>query len=227
MRKIPLQFSDIDFGTEEFGFIPVEPGEDPDDADRRYERHLAAQGVTATVDPMGNLVVEAPRRPGTLRLTEGQLRQIIRQEVRALTEMPHNPERSAWRGRSYRKGGQLVRNLRDAVVDNDDDGLEVFTITLPNADGLGADLGLHEGALGFVKWLREVGAKHRVRFGPDAYDPNTDTVQGSGAQAGLMALAAELDRTPGLNDFLGGHGASFKDYISSGDPDENRQNFQY
>lgn len=86
MRKIPLHFSDIDFGTEEFGFIPVEPGEDPDDSDRRYERHLAAQGVRGSIDRMGNLVVEGPTRRGSLRLTEGQLRQIIRQEARALRE---------------------------------------------------------------------------------------------------------------------------------------------
>lgn len=25
----------------------------------------------------------------------------------------HNPERRAWRGRSYRKGGKRVRQLRD------------------------------------------------------------------------------------------------------------------
>lgn len=97
MRKIPLQFSDIDFGTEEFGFIPVEPGEDPDDADRRYERHLAAQGVTAQVDPMGNLVVEGAGRRGTLRLTEGELRRIVREEVRALREAVVEPDYETFR----------------------------------------------------------------------------------------------------------------------------------
>lgn len=31
----------------------------------------------------------------------------------------YNPERHAWRGRSYRKGGQLVRMLRDAIKAKD------------------------------------------------------------------------------------------------------------
>lgn len=84
MRKIPLQFSDDDFGTEEFGFIPLLSGEDPEDADRRYEKHLMTQGVRGRVDRMGNVVVEG-RLTSARRITEGQLRRIIRQEMRSLT----------------------------------------------------------------------------------------------------------------------------------------------
>ena len=32
----------------------------------------------------------------------------------------YNPEKSAWRGRSYRKGGQSVRALRDAFVEGEE-----------------------------------------------------------------------------------------------------------
>ncbi len=28
----------------------------------------------------------------------------------------HNPERRAWRGRSYKKGGRRVRDLRDRIA---------------------------------------------------------------------------------------------------------------
>lgn len=28
----------------------------------------------------------------------------------------YNPERRAWRGRSYKKGGQRVRDLRDRIA---------------------------------------------------------------------------------------------------------------
>lgn len=28
----------------------------------------------------------------------------------------HNPERRAWRGRSYKKGGRRVRDLRDRIL---------------------------------------------------------------------------------------------------------------
>lgn len=28
----------------------------------------------------------------------------------------YNPERRAWRGRSYRKGGQRIRELRDRIA---------------------------------------------------------------------------------------------------------------
>lgn len=30
--------------------------------------------------------------------------------------MSYNPEKRAWRGRSYKKGGRLVRDLRDAAA---------------------------------------------------------------------------------------------------------------
>ena len=79
MRKIPLLFSDSTFGTEEFGFISTLPGEDPDDADRRYEKHLRDQGVPARVDRMGNVVLE--RKTKVMKITESRLRQIIREEI--------------------------------------------------------------------------------------------------------------------------------------------------
>jgi hypothetical protein len=83
-RKIPLMFSDNDFGTEEFGFIPLMSGEDPDDADRRYEKHLRAQGIRGRVDRMGNVVVEGRHSSSAHQITESQLRRIIRQEMRTL-----------------------------------------------------------------------------------------------------------------------------------------------
>lgn len=38
--RIPLLFSDTTLGTLAFGLIPRTPGADPDDEDRRYERHI-------------------------------------------------------------------------------------------------------------------------------------------------------------------------------------------
>ena len=78
-EKDPLLFSDSTFGTEEFGFISTPPGEDPDDADRRYEKHLRDQGVPARVDRMGNVVLE--RKTKVMKITESRLRQIIREEI--------------------------------------------------------------------------------------------------------------------------------------------------
>lgn len=95
MRKIPMKFSDTDFGTDEYGYIPTMPGEDPDDADMRYTKHLRDQGVRGRVDAMGNVVVESSAHATwainkemgtTMRITESQLRRIIRQEARALRE---------------------------------------------------------------------------------------------------------------------------------------------
>ena len=81
MRKIPLQFSDIDFGTEEFGYIPNIEGEDPDDADTRYIQHLSKQGIRARIDTMGNLVVEGR---ADRHVDESRLRQMVRREIQAL-----------------------------------------------------------------------------------------------------------------------------------------------
>ena len=49
MRIIHLLFSDVSFGTHEYGFIPRKSGEDPDDEDRRYQRHLKSQGLDTRV----------------------------------------------------------------------------------------------------------------------------------------------------------------------------------
>lgn len=54
MRTINLLFSDTDFGTHEWGFIPRKPDPyNPEDAsdseDFRYQRHLARLGISARV----------------------------------------------------------------------------------------------------------------------------------------------------------------------------------
>lgn len=49
MKVIFLLYSDNQIGTHEYGFIPRKGGEDPDDEDRRYQRHLRAQGINARV----------------------------------------------------------------------------------------------------------------------------------------------------------------------------------
>ena len=54
MKKIDLLFSDVTFGTYEFGFIARNRGrgdaEDLGDSeDSRYRKHLAAQGIEARV----------------------------------------------------------------------------------------------------------------------------------------------------------------------------------
>ena len=48
-RKIALSFSDTEVGTNEYGFIPRIDGEDPDDEDGRYEKHLEQQGIDGRV----------------------------------------------------------------------------------------------------------------------------------------------------------------------------------
>ena len=51
-RTIPLLFSDISFGTEEFGFIPRRPSGSAwaeDGEDTRYRKFLASKGVVARV----------------------------------------------------------------------------------------------------------------------------------------------------------------------------------
>ena len=80
MRKIPLKFSDIDFGTDEFGYIETMPGEDPDDADMRYVKYLRGKGVMARVDQMGNVVVEGVRSKHSL----------LREAIRALLRNTRN-----------------------------------------------------------------------------------------------------------------------------------------
>jgi hypothetical protein len=54
MKKIELLFSDVSFGTHEFGFLPrkLGPGdaEDAGDSeDARYRKHLARMGIEARV----------------------------------------------------------------------------------------------------------------------------------------------------------------------------------
>jgi len=40
MKIIYLLYSDVNFGTHEYGFLPRKVIQDPDDEDARYERHL-------------------------------------------------------------------------------------------------------------------------------------------------------------------------------------------
>lgn len=49
MKVIHLLFNDSLVGTHEYGFIPRKEGEEPEDEDRRYERHLRSQGINARV----------------------------------------------------------------------------------------------------------------------------------------------------------------------------------
>lgn len=49
MKIIYLLFSDVTFGTHEYGFIPRKVVQDPDDDDARYERHLKFKGINARV----------------------------------------------------------------------------------------------------------------------------------------------------------------------------------
>jgi len=54
MKTIDLLFSDVSFGTHEFGFLPrkLQPGnaEDAGDSeDARYRKHLAGMGIEARV----------------------------------------------------------------------------------------------------------------------------------------------------------------------------------
>lgn len=62
--RIPLVFSDVDFGTEEFGFIPhprkrrsASSEEDSESQDAAYAAHLKKLGVAAKVDPKGYVVL--------------------------------------------------------------------------------------------------------------------------------------------------------------------------
>lgn len=49
MKIVDLLYSDNQVGTHEYGFIPRKSGEDPDNEDLRYQRHLKAQGHEARV----------------------------------------------------------------------------------------------------------------------------------------------------------------------------------
>ena len=54
MKKIELLFSDVSFGTHEFGFLPRKlargDAEDAGDSeDARYRKHLAGMGIEARV----------------------------------------------------------------------------------------------------------------------------------------------------------------------------------
>jgi len=49
MKIIHLLYNDNQIGTHEHGFIPRKDGEDPDDEDRRYQRHLRGLGINARV----------------------------------------------------------------------------------------------------------------------------------------------------------------------------------
>jgi len=48
-NTLPILFSDVDYGTVEYGFISRVTGADPDDEDLTYERHLRKMGLTARV----------------------------------------------------------------------------------------------------------------------------------------------------------------------------------
>jgi hypothetical protein len=48
MKKIELLFSDVSFGTHEFGFLPRKLGPG-DSEDARYRKHLARMGIEARV----------------------------------------------------------------------------------------------------------------------------------------------------------------------------------
>ena len=48
-RKIELLFSDVSFGTEEFGFIPRLRSFNPDKEDLSYVKYLKSKGVDARV----------------------------------------------------------------------------------------------------------------------------------------------------------------------------------
>jgi hypothetical protein len=49
MKIIPLLFSDLSYGTHEYGFLVRKPAQDSDDEDAHYQRHLKNQGVEARV----------------------------------------------------------------------------------------------------------------------------------------------------------------------------------
>ena len=49
MKIICMFYSDNQVGTHEFGFIPRIDGEDPDDEDLRYQRHLRSMEIEARV----------------------------------------------------------------------------------------------------------------------------------------------------------------------------------
>ena len=60
-KKIPLLFSDVDYGCEEYGFIPRRKREDVDDEDFRYERHVV--GLTRLrVRVIDGYLLLGPRR---------------------------------------------------------------------------------------------------------------------------------------------------------------------
>jgi hypothetical protein len=106
-----MMFSDIDFGTEEYGYLPTIPNEDPDDQDMRYQRHLKKMGISATVrdgyvainssqgfySPSDGALQGAPvveSRAKVRHLTEGQLRKIVKQtisEIYSKTPYPKKP----------------------------------------------------------------------------------------------------------------------------------------
>lgn len=49
MKKIEMLFSDVSFGTQEYGFIPRGKNRDEDSEDVRYSRHLRSLGIVAKV----------------------------------------------------------------------------------------------------------------------------------------------------------------------------------
>lgn len=46
--------------------------------------------------------------------------------------MSHNPERASWKGRSYRKGGERVRDLRERSADSL--ALDILLADLPEVE---------------------------------------------------------------------------------------------
>lgn len=48
-KRIDLMFSDIDYGCDEYGFLPKARMMDPDDEDERYEKWLKKRGIDARV----------------------------------------------------------------------------------------------------------------------------------------------------------------------------------
>lgn len=51
----------------------------------------------------------------------------------------HNPERSQYKGRSYRKGGQMIRSLKEDQMDEDMDSVQVHEDDAYEMDGPGYD----------------------------------------------------------------------------------------
>ena len=82
-----------------------------------------------------------------------------------MTSSKHNPEKRAFRGRSYRKGGNNIRDLREKVKVNDMDELSCDCCgKIPSVDPVTDEYdlyqNLHAGPMGGLWWCGEcIGAK--------------------------------------------------------------------